>query len=71
MLDVKACLSEIEEMMEMTIMHLEEEYSHIRAGKANVHLLDCVRVSSYGSTMLRQSPPPTCVQSPSSLGTRI
>ena len=51
MLDVKACLSEIEEMMEMTIMHLEEEYSHIRAGKANVHILDCVRVSSYGSEM--------------------
>ena len=35
----------------MTIMHLEEEYSHIRAGKANVHLLDCVRVSSYGAEM--------------------
>mgnify|MGYP003294153470 CR=1 FL=1 len=51
MLDVKTCLSEIEEMMEMTIMHLEEEYSHIRAGKANVHILDCVRVSSYGSEM--------------------
>ena len=35
----------------MTIMHLEDEYSHIRAGKANVHLLDCVRVSSYGAEM--------------------
>ena len=35
----------------MTIMHLEEEYSHIRAGKANIHLLDCVRVSSYGAEM--------------------
>ena len=38
-------------MMQMGIMHLEDEYSHIRAGKANVHLLDCVRVSSYGSEM--------------------
>jgi ribosome recycling factor len=38
-------------MMQMTIMHLEDEYSHIRAGKANVHLLDCVRVSSYGAEM--------------------
>ena len=49
MLDVKVCLAEAEEMMELAIMHLEEEYSHIRAGKANPHLLDCVRVSSYGS----------------------
>ena len=51
MLDIKACLRDAEEMMQMTIMHLEEEYSHIRAGKANVHLLDCVRVSSYGAEM--------------------
>ena len=51
MIDVKACLREAEEMMQMSIMHLEEEYSHIRAGKANVHLLDCVRVSSYGAEM--------------------
>ena len=49
MLDVKVCLGEAEEMMELAIMHLEEEYSHIRAGKANPHLLDCVRVHSYGS----------------------
>ena len=49
MIDVKACLRDAEEMMQMTIMHLEEEYSHIRAGKANPHLLDCVRVNSYGS----------------------
>ena len=35
----------------MSIMHLEDEYSHIRAGQANVHLLDCVRVSSYGAEM--------------------
>ena len=51
MIDVKACLQEAEEMMQMSIMHLEDEYSHIRAGKANVHLLDCVRVHSYGSEM--------------------
>ena len=48
MIDVKACLQEAEEMMQMSVMHLEDEYSHIRAGKANVHLLDCVRVHSYG-----------------------
>ncbi len=51
MIDVKACLRDAEEMMQMSIMHLEEEYSHIRAGKANVHILDCVRVSSYGAEM--------------------
>ena len=51
MIDVKACLKDAEEMMQMSIMHLEDEYSHIRAGKANVHLLDCVRVSSYGAEM--------------------
>ncbi len=51
MIDVKACLQNAEEMMQMSIMHLEEEYSHIRAGKANVHILDCVRVSSYGAEM--------------------
>ena len=49
MLDVKSCLNDCEEMMEMAVMHLEDEFSHIRAGKANVHILDCVRVNSYGS----------------------
>ncbi len=51
MIDIKARLQEAEELMQMSIMHLEDEYSHIRAGKANVHLLDCVRVSSYGAEM--------------------
>ena len=51
MIDVKACLNDAEEMMQMSVMHLEDEYSHIRAGKANVHILDCVRVSSYGAEM--------------------
>lgn len=49
MLDVKACLGECEDKMEMAVMHLDEEYSHIRAGKANVHILDNIRVDSYGS----------------------
>ena len=51
MIDIKSCLNEAEEMMQMSVMHLEDEYSHIRSGKANVHLLDCVRVHSYGSEM--------------------
>lgn len=49
MLDVKKCLADSEEKMEMSVMHLEEELSHIRAGKANVHILDEIRVNSYGS----------------------
>lgn len=49
MLDVKNCLATCEEKMEMSVMHLEETLSHIRAGKANVHILDEIRVNSYGS----------------------
>ncbi|MBO5134141.1 MAG: ribosome recycling factor [Bacteroidaceae bacterium] len=49
MLDVKQCLAECEEKMEMSVMHLEETLSHIRAGKANPHILDEIRVNSYGS----------------------
>ena len=30
-------------------MYLEDELSHIRAGKANIHLVDGIRVNSYGS----------------------
>ena len=46
--DVKIYLEEAEEAMEMAAMHLEESLSRIRAGKANVHILDGVRVDSYG-----------------------
>ncbi|MCH5181104.1 MAG: ribosome recycling factor [Prevotellaceae bacterium] len=49
MTDVKQCLAQCEERMEMSVMHLEEELSHIRAGKANVHILDGIRVDSYGT----------------------
>lgn len=49
MFDVKQCLSECEEKMEMAVLYLEDELSHIRAGKANVHILDDIRVNSYGS----------------------
>ena len=54
MLDVKQLLAECEERMEMSVMHLDETLSHIRAGKANVHILDQVMVNSYGS-MVRES----------------
>lgn len=49
MIDVKATLSESEERMEMAAMFLEEQLSRIRAGRANVAILDGIRVESYGS----------------------
>ncbi|MDD6783347.1 MAG: ribosome recycling factor [Bacteroidaceae bacterium] len=49
MIDVKVCLAEQEEKMEMAALHLEDTLSHIRAGKANVHILDGIKVNSYGS----------------------
>ena len=49
MIDVKATLGEAEERMEMAAMYLDEQLARIRAGRANVAILDGVRVSSYGS----------------------
>ena len=49
MIDVKAILSESEERMEMAAMFLEEQLSRIRAGRANIAILDGVRVDSCGS----------------------
>src|SRR5574344_641104 len=49
MIDVKAILKASEEKMEMAVMYLEDQLSHIRAGKANVCILDGVKVNSYGS----------------------
>ena len=49
MLDVKTTLNDAEERMQMAAMYLEEQLSHIRAGRANVAILDGVRVNSYGS----------------------
>ena len=49
MIDVKATLSNAEERMEMATMFLDESLSRIRAGRANVAILDGVRVNSYGS----------------------
>lgn len=49
MIDPKQLLAECDERMEMSVMHLEETLGHIRAGKANIHILDEIRVNSYGS----------------------
>ncbi|MDE5980637.1 MAG: ribosome recycling factor [Bacteroidaceae bacterium] len=49
MAEVKDILSAAEERMEEAVMYLEEALAHIRAGKANIKLLDGIRVDSYGS----------------------
>ena len=49
MIDVKATLKSSEEKMEMAAMYLDEQLSHIRAGRANVAIIDGVKVESYGS----------------------
>ena len=42
MLDVKQTLKDAEERMESAILYLDEELAHIRAGRANVAILDAV-----------------------------
>ena len=49
MRDVKETLGIAEEKMEEAVLYLEETLAHIRAGKANVKILDGIRVDSYGS----------------------
>ena len=49
MIDVKETLNGAEERMEMAAMFLEDSLNRIRAGRANVAILDGVRVNSYGS----------------------
>lgn len=48
MIDVKVTLSDAGEEMEMACMYLETELIRVRAGRANVAILDGVRVESYG-----------------------
>ncbi len=46
---IKPFLDSAAEDMEASIMYLDEALAHIRAGKANVRLIDGVRVDYYGS----------------------
>lgn len=39
----------VKEKMEKALLHLETEFSRIRAGKANPHLLDGIHVEYYGN----------------------
>ena len=47
--DTNQIIKEAENKMSSAIRFLDEELSRIRAGKANPHILDNVRVSYYGS----------------------
>lgn len=49
MVDIKKIEKDAEGKMEQAVTFLEETLSHIRAGKANVHILDGVKVEYYGS----------------------
>lgn len=49
MVDTKQYVKASEEKMKFAIEYLDEQLSHIRAGKANPKILDCVKVSYYGS----------------------
>ena len=46
MIDVKTCINDSQEKMDMAIMYLEEALAHIRAGKASTRLLDGIRVTT-------------------------
>ncbi len=49
MQEVKPIITDAEESMEATILFLDEALAHIRAGKANIRILDGVKVEYYGS----------------------
>lgn len=49
MVDIKQYVSSAEEKMTFAIEYLDEQLSHIRAGKANPKILDGVRLDYYGS----------------------
>ncbi len=49
MTEIKPIVKGAEEKMAAAIEHLDEQLSHIRAGKANPKILDGVRVPYYGS----------------------
>lgn len=48
MIDVKETLKGAEDKMKKSASFLEGELSRIRAGRANIAVLDSVRVMSYG-----------------------
>ncbi|HUI33490.1 MAG: ribosome recycling factor [Dysgonamonadaceae bacterium] len=49
MIDIQSLEKEIEGKMESTLEYLEDTLSRIRAGRANLHILDNVRIDYYGT----------------------
>ena len=49
MADIEQYVKAAEEKMTFAIEYLGEQWSHIRGGKANPKILDCVRVMYYGA----------------------
>ncbi|MDD4645738.1 MAG: ribosome recycling factor [Bacteroidales bacterium] len=47
--EVEIILEDTEDKMERTIRHLDNELSKIRAGRANIHMLDGIMVNYYGT----------------------
>ena len=54
-MDIDEKLMEVEEKMEKTLHSLNNEYQSIRAGRANPHILDKLRVDYYGAPSPIQS----------------
>ncbi|GHT03016.1 ribosome-recycling factor [Bacteroidia bacterium] len=48
---IKTVIEQAEEKMLHSVTYLEDALSRIRAGKANAHILDGVKVESYGTAM--------------------
>ena len=48
-------LNPFQDKMEKTLNNLDEEYAGIRAGRANPHILDKLRVDYYGTPSPIQS----------------
>ena len=50
-MDISSIKKDAEEKMQMTLEFLEDTFARIRAGRANVRILDGVRVDYYGSNV--------------------
>jgi len=51
MADVKQIIGAAQDKMQLSVEFLDEALSHIRAGKANVKILDGIKVEYYGSNV--------------------
>ncbi|MFW5766882.1 MAG: ribosome recycling factor, partial [Bacteroidota bacterium] len=47
--EAQLTLETAKEGMEDAVKHLENEYSHLRAGKADIRILDGIKVDYYGT----------------------